>query len=191
METTDIPAALRERVTCSISAAAKYGIPASILLAVAQKEGGRPGLHVANKNGTSDVGPMQFNTAYLSTLARYGITAAAVAAAGCYSYELAAWRLRQHLLHDSGDVWTRAANYHSRTPIHNAVYRRDLIEKEKWWAAWLRAKQNTTGLSPATKSTTAGELRRIDASLKIPFQTSFVGRAITASESTVRHGRHP
>lgn len=61
METTDTPAALRERVTCSISAAEKYGIPASILLAVAQKEGGRPGLRVSNKNGTSDVGPMQFS----------------------------------------------------------------------------------------------------------------------------------
>ena len=59
---------------------------------------------------------MQFNTRYLEHLERrYGITAADVAA-GCYPYDLAAWRLRKHLELDAGDAWTRAANYHSRNP---------------------------------------------------------------------------
>jgi hypothetical protein len=43
-------------------------------LAVAEKEGGKAGQWVSNRNGTHDVGSMQFNTAYLGDLARYGIT---------------------------------------------------------------------------------------------------------------------
>jgi Transglycosylase SLT domain len=136
----DLPPQLQERVVCSISAAAKYEIPANIVLAVAEKEGGKPGQWVRNTNGTHDVGPMQFNTAYLSTLGRYGITADDVAAAGCYPFDLAAWRLRQHIKNDSGDLWTRVANYHSRTYIYNTTYRADLMVKAVKWADWLAAR---------------------------------------------------
>jgi hypothetical protein len=59
-----LPLQLQERVACSISAAAKYQVPANIILAIAEKEGGRPGRWSPNKNGTHDVGSMQFNTAY-------------------------------------------------------------------------------------------------------------------------------
>lgn len=121
----DLPPQLQERVICSISAAVKYEVPANIVLAVAEKEGGKPGQWVKNTNGTHDVGPMQFNTLYLGDLAKYGITANDVAAAGCYSFDLAAWRLRQHIRMDKGDLWTRAANYHSRTPpIQRGLSRR-------------------------------------------------------------------
>ncbi|KAF0169879.1 MAG: trbN, partial [Caulobacteraceae bacterium] len=134
----------RERVTCSIAAALKFGIPANIMLAVAEMEGGRPGQRVRNRNGSLDVGPMQFNTRYLEHLERrYGITAADVAAAGCYPYELAAWRLRKHIELDAGDVWARAANYHSRSPAHNSKYRRKLIAKAAAWARRLSARELT------------------------------------------------
>lgn len=116
MPVLDLPPPIEERVLCSIAAAEKYGLPAHLVLAVAEQEGGKPGLWVRNANGTYDVGPMQFNTAYLAGLARYGITAAAVAQPGCYAYDLATWRLSGHLLHDKGDLWTRAAHYHSRNP---------------------------------------------------------------------------
>lgn len=136
----DMPPQMQERVVCSISAAVKYEVPANIVLAVAEKEGGKPGQWVRNSNGTHDVGPMQFNTAYLGDLTRYGITADDVAASGCYSYELAAWRLRMHIRNDKGDLWTKAANYHSRTPKYNTVYRADLIQKAAKWADWLEAR---------------------------------------------------
>jgi hypothetical protein len=134
------PPELQTRIICSIAAAVKYQVPANIVLAVAEKEGGRPGQWRTNRNGTHDVGSMQFNTAYLTDLARYGITASDVATAGCYSFDLAAWRLRQHLYNDKGDLWTRAANYHSRTPQYNHVYRADLIRKASKWANWLEAR---------------------------------------------------
>ena len=136
----DLPPQLQERVVCSISAAVKYEVPVNIVLAIAEKEGGKPGQWVRNSNGTHDVGPMQFNTAYLGDLTRYGITANDVAAAGCYSFDLAAWRLRMHIRNDKGDLWTKAANYHSRTTQYNAVYRADLMRKASKWADWLEAR---------------------------------------------------
>jgi hypothetical protein len=98
---------------------------------------------------------MQFNTAYLRELERYGITANDVAAAGCYSFDLTAWRLRRHLRNDKGDLGTRAANYHSRTPQFNAVYRADLMKKAAKWADWLEARFVTVDVTKegATHST--------------------------------------
>lgn len=138
------------RIVCSIAAAREYRIPANIVLAVAQQEGGQPGQWVGNTNGTYDVGPMQFNTAYLGDLKeRYGITAAAVATDGCYPYRLAAWRLRQHLVNDGGNIWKRVANYHSRTPSINADYRAEIIPKAAQWAQWLAKRFDTKGLRKA------------------------------------------
>ena len=133
----DVPPAKQEQIVCCILAAVKYEVPVNIVLAVAQKEGGAPGQWVLNSNGTYDVGVMQFNTTYLTDLKKYGITAEDVASKGCYSYDLAAWRLRGHLKNDKDDVWTRAANYHSRTPKYNAIYRADLRKKALVWGHWL------------------------------------------------------
>jgi len=159
----DLPPQLQERVVCSITAAVKYEVPANIVLAVAEKEGGKPGQWVKNSNGTQDVGVMQFNTAYLVELRKYGITADDVAQAGCYSYDLAAWRLRGHLRNDSGDVWTRAANYHSRTPEYNAPYRADLMRKAAKWGAWIEARFVTydatkPGSAPTAPATAVAEV---------------------------------
>ena len=133
----DLPPLQQERIVCSITAAIKYQVPANIMLAIAEKEGGRPGMVVANRNGTYDIGPMQFNSAYFLELRKYGIVPAHVAVSGCYAYELAAWRLRRHLLYDKGNLWARAANYHSRTFQYNLLYRADLIKKGDKWAHWL------------------------------------------------------
>lgn len=140
MMPADIPPAIRERVVCSVAAASKYGVPANILLAVAQREGGKPGQWVRNTNATYDIGSMQFNTSYIRTLARYGINAADVAKAGCFSYDLAAWRIRGHIKNDRGDIWTRVANYHSRTPRFNARYRAGIIANARYWSSWLSAR---------------------------------------------------
>jgi len=145
--TLDLPPLIHERVVCSLSAAAKYEIPANVLLAVAEKENGRPGQWVRNSNGSHDVGQLQFNTKYLRSLERYGITPSDVAAAGCYPYDLAAWRLRQHITKDAGDLWTRSANYHSRSLNFNEVYRADLMHRAARWADWLAARYPTHEVS--------------------------------------------
>ncbi len=150
---SDLPPQQQSRVVCAVSAAVRYEIPANIVLAVAEQEGGHPGQWVANTNGTYDVGSMQFNTAYLRGLAHYGITPKDVAAAGCYSFDLAAWRLRQHLLHDKGDMWTRVADYHSRTPSINATYRYKIMVRAARWATWLDAHFVTYDVTPGRRHT--------------------------------------
>lgn len=151
--TAALPPALPPNVACAIVSAVRYDVPANMILAVAEREGGKPGQWVRNTNGTFDVGTMQFNTAYLATLRRWGITPAAAALPGCYPYDLAAWRLRGHLRHGKGDVWQRAADYHSRTPVHNAKYRAYLVVSAARWARWLSARMPTyeqgTGGAPA------------------------------------------
>ena len=143
----DMPPQTQERVVCSIAAAAKYQIPANLMLAVAEQEGGQPGQWVHHANGAVDVGPLQFSTGYLRDLARYGITPEDVAARGCYPYDLAAWRLRRHIRYDMGDLWTKAANYHSRTPAFNAVYRRLIMNKAVRWTDWLEQHFSTVAWS--------------------------------------------
>lgn len=190
----DLPPLEQERIVCSISSAVKYEVPANIVLAVAEKEGGKPGQWVRNTNGTHDVGPMQFNTVYLRELERYGITANDVAAAGCYSFDLAAWRLRMHLRNDKGDIWTRAANYHSRTPQFNAIYRADLMKKAAKWADWLEARFVTLDVTKegAAPSTPTMQAPAAAATLATPAvqptaarsaRTAYVPRQITFTSS--------
>lgn len=143
----DLPPHYQERVTCSVVAAVKYNVPANIILAVAELENGKPGQYNMNENGSRDVGTMQFNTRYLADLSAYGITAKDVAGSDCYPYELATWRLRGHILHDKGDLWTKAANYHSRTPEYNAIYRAKLKSAARRWASWLTRHFKTRPIS--------------------------------------------
>jgi hypothetical protein len=160
----DLPPKIEERVACSIMAAVKYEVPANIVLAVAEKEGGTPKQWVKNSNGTFDVGSMQFNTTYLKDLKKYGITAEDVAQPGCYSFDLAAWRLRMHLRNDPQDLWTRAANYHSRTPKYNRIYREDLINKATIWGHWLEERFPTYSVTKAGSA----PLRVLHTRIEIP-----------------------
>jgi hypothetical protein len=178
----DLPPIEQERIECAISASARYEVPANIVLAIAEKEGGTPGQWVRNRNGSHDVGYMQFNTSYLKELAKYGITANDVAASGCYSFDLAAWRIRQHIRNDKGDIWTRAANYHSRTPKYNAIYRADLMRKALKWAKWLNGRYKTIEaqaerVAPSVLGKTQESSPR---ATKRP-QTPYVPRTITSN----------
>lgn len=154
----NIPPDRVEMVVCAMAAAVAYDIPANLMLAIAEKEGGKPGQYVRNSNGTFDIGYMQANTAYLRDLAKYGITAEDVAAPGCYAFDLAAWRIRGHLVNDAGDIWTRAANYHSRTPTYNATYRADLIRRADKWADWLEVRFPTHAYGAAIPATPAAAI---------------------------------
>lgn len=149
---------VRTRVACGIQAATRFSLPANLVIAVAEQEGGRAGQWVKNKNGTYDVGPMQLNTSYLKTLERFGISPSDVAAEGCYPFELAAWRLRRHLDRDTGDIWTRASNYHSRTPTHNARYRTALRARAAKWARWLSEHVPTVAIAALESTQTLDPL---------------------------------
>lgn len=132
----ELPPHIEEKIICSVQASSKYSIPVNALLAVADTEGGKPGQQVKNTNGTYDVGTMQFNTAYLKELAHYDITIDDVNASGCYPYELAAWRIKNHLDNDDGDFWQKVANYHSKTAEYNSIYKEKLMTSAAKWENW-------------------------------------------------------
>ncbi len=144
LQPSPVPLDVQARIVCSIQAAERQGLPPAVMLAVAQIEGGGPGVARRNTNGTYDLGPMQINTAWLAQLRPYGVDAQAVLGPGCYAYHLAAWRIRWSLLRDGGDYWTRVANYHSRTPAYNRVYRAQVILGAQRWDAWLRQRYSVS-----------------------------------------------
>jgi Transglycosylase SLT domain len=134
-------------VECVIQAAIKQDVPANILLAIASKENGKNGQLVRNTNGTLDVSHFQINTAtFRQELAPYGVTLADLQWRGCYNAEVAAFLLKKRLTErGTQDFWTKAANYHSRTPRYNRVYRADLMRLSSEWANWMKQNyKNTT-----------------------------------------------
>lgn len=137
MFAADLPPIDQVRITCSVQAAQKQGIPAEVMIALAKMEGGKPNLRMKNTNGTEDLGYMQFNTAYIASIKHMGVEEQHVLADGCFSFHLAAWRVKQHLVNDKGGYFKRVANYHSRTEKYNARYRKKLIEFTQKWRTWL------------------------------------------------------
>lgn len=130
-------------IECVIEAANKQDVPANILLAIASMEAGKNGQLVMNKNGSIDISHFQINTSNWDrggAFARYpSITKEAVQWRGCYNAELAAWLLHKHLTEDADtNYWTRAANYHSHTPLYNSVYAGKLIPLSIRWGRWLQ-----------------------------------------------------
>jgi hypothetical protein len=79
--------------TCWDSASESYGIPVEVLKAVARAESGfdPQSLH-RNRDGSRDIGMMQINSAWLPTLARYGIDEVSLANA-CTNLKVGAWIL--------------------------------------------------------------------------------------------------
>ncbi|HEX4044123.1 MAG TPA: lytic transglycosylase domain-containing protein, partial [Gammaproteobacteria bacterium] len=59
---------------CINQAAITYHVPATIILSVMKKEGGKNGDANHNKNGTVDYGVMQINSIWLPKISAYGYT---------------------------------------------------------------------------------------------------------------------
>jgi soluble lytic murein transglycosylase-like protein len=73
---------------------AKWSVPVALLLAVHEVEGGKPGtISKPNKNGTVDMGPMQFNSATVNDLAKYGVSQEQMLTSWCASLYVAGWKL--------------------------------------------------------------------------------------------------
>ena len=128
-------------VECVIQAATKQSVPANVLLALASIEGGKNGQVVLNTaNPTADIGHFQINTAtFRSELAPYGVNLRDLQWRGCYNAEIAAFLLGKRLREPGEqDFWTKAANYHSKTPKFNAIYRKKLVALSTEWANWLQ-----------------------------------------------------
>lgn len=135
----NLPLDKQANIICAISAATKYEIPKNIFLAVVELEGGKPGQYLRNKNGTYDIGPLQFNSAYINTLPNVSFKDVEGLNNDCYPYDLAAWRIRQHIKKDNGTLYQKVANYHSKTPKYNMSYQKKLIGLTEKWTLILKA----------------------------------------------------
>jgi soluble lytic murein transglycosylase-like protein len=113
---------------CLVHAAAQASVHPAILLGIIQKEGGRPGSKVRNKNGTIDHGPMQVNSVWLAGLARFGISPSLLANNGCVNVHVGAWILDSHIKAYGGDVWKAVGAYHSKTPVRRDAYAAGVAE---------------------------------------------------------------
>ncbi len=127
---------------CIIESSIRRNVPANVMLAIAQIEAGKEGLELKNKNGSFDFGRMGINSKHLEELKRYGVDVEVAKKAlkfdGCYNIEMSAYLVQKHLSANNGkDFWTKAANYHSKTPSKNAVYKAKLIPRAEKWANYL------------------------------------------------------
>ena len=114
-------------IECINQAAVQYFVPAKVIIAVLQTEGGRPGLASPNRNGTVDYGPMQINSAWIKQIAPYGYTDHQVQDDPCTNVKEGAWILSQAMAHSSAQpYWQGVSNYHSYTPVYNQTYQRQI-----------------------------------------------------------------
>ena len=106
---------------CFEAAAARYRLPVSLLSAISRVEsaGNADALH-HNRNGSVDIGHMQINSAWLPTLARYGIDQKQLAEA-CTNTHVAAWILAQNIAR-LGYNWEAIGAYNATSPGKRQIY---------------------------------------------------------------------
>ena len=129
------PAEVRVR-ECLTAAAAAHRLPPAMLVILLKVEGGTLGRTSQNTNDTSDIGPMQVNTIWVSKIAaRWNTTPAAAYAALrdnlCANLEAGAWILRQALDEARGDFWTGVGFYHSHNPTYKERYLRKVLDASR------------------------------------------------------------
>ncbi|MES2264666.1 MAG: lytic transglycosylase domain-containing protein [Pseudomonadota bacterium] len=119
-----MPAAIPPSVpACVVQAATDYSLPLRALLAVGLTEGGHAGTVSRNRNGTSDHGPFQINTTWVTLLqAQFGVTAEQLTHDLCWSARAAAYILRYEINAANGSFWDGIGHYHSHTPSIKAGY---------------------------------------------------------------------
>lgn len=56
----------------------------------------------------------------------------------CFSFQVAAYKLKEHIKFDKGDLLTRLAMYHSKTPKYNEIYKKKIVFHSKYWSDFLQ-----------------------------------------------------
>lgn len=108
-------------IECINSAAVRYYVPATLILAVIKAEGGRNGMARKNKNGTYDYGVMQINTVWLNKIKSFGYTAEDLQYSPCKNVEVGTWILSQSIA-EAAVLPKGIGNYHSHTDHLNKKY---------------------------------------------------------------------
>lgn len=123
---------------CVRQAAERFRLPASLIRAVLQVEGGQVGASSPNRNGSFDIGPMQINSLWLPEIERRGGSLELILHHRCANIHFGGYLLSRELAGfdwaraDQKTFWRAVGNYHSHTPALNKRY------AERVWRAWQR-----------------------------------------------------
>lgn len=131
---------VEERLNCAIQAGLKYNIPVDVLLAISSIENGNIDTISKNTNNTYDYGVMQINSDYILDLnekLNLKLTPDDFLKRDCFSFQTAAYKLKEHIKFDKGDLLTRLAMYHSKTPKYNEIYKKKIVFHSKYWSDFL------------------------------------------------------
>lgn len=107
---------------CFTSAAAHFGVEKRLLVAIAKTESSfNPhAMGPKNSNGTYDMGMMQINSSWLSTLSRFGIAGSDLMGA-CTNIHVGAWILAKNI-GTHGATWKAVGAYNATTPSKQITY---------------------------------------------------------------------
>jgi hypothetical protein len=140
---------------CIFTAAQTYAVPPSVILGILNVEGGRAGQAVHNTNNTYDLGPMQINTIWVPTLARYwrvseGTALRMVRDDACVNVGVGAWILRTKM-NETGSLYQGIAHYHSATPDLGHNYRQKVLSAMQRYRQVRKPKDLVMDVRPARR----------------------------------------
>ncbi|MFP3554108.1 lytic transglycosylase domain-containing protein [Paraburkholderia sp. SIMBA_049] len=116
------------RADCLDDAAAFHHVNVRLVRAIATVESGlRPAVTHVNTDGSTDIGLMQINTAWLTKLSRFGVTRAALYD-GCTSAYVGAWILARNIT-SLGLTWDAVGAYNATTPALRVTYARKVYRQ--------------------------------------------------------------
>jgi soluble lytic murein transglycosylase-like protein len=110
------------------TAAARYGVNASVLYAIAQQESGlNPAAVNLNADGSYDLGLTQINSQWLPHLSKFGITSAHLMDP-CTNLNVGAYILALSMQRH-GNTWRAIGAYHSSTPWRRDQYAMSIYKR--------------------------------------------------------------
>jgi len=122
---------------CWDEAAARYQVHSALLYAIAQTESGLDPLAIGrNRDGSRDIGLMQINSAWLPTLAKYGISERDLFHP-CISIHVGAWVLARNF-HRLGYTWDAVGAYNAMSPGLRRAYA-EKVQRNLWKAMEARS----------------------------------------------------
>lgn len=113
---------------CMEGAGTRYRINPVLLWSIAKIESGfSPSAENKNTNGSTDIGVMQINSAWLPTLKRYGIDREALRDP-CTNIYVGAWILAQNIQR-YGYNWEAVGAYNARTQSKRVTYAKKVLSQ--------------------------------------------------------------
>lgn len=115
------PDAARGIGYCVDQASHDFRVPRVVILLILDAEAGWVGAASPNTNGSYDYGPMQVNSSWLPTFARFGITRDMLQNHACTNIYAGTWLLSK-LMAEHTQIVDVIANYHSPTLKYQLQY---------------------------------------------------------------------